>query len=111
MNERSNDPARPATDAMPASRDGGIATGAKHLVNDLAAEAQDKAGKARSVIADSYAAASETAGEVKTALVDRSDAAMKATSGFVKANPWLAVFAAAGVGMAAGTLMRSRRGR
>ena len=61
-----------------------ILAGAKDLVNDLAAGANQKVGAARDSIEDSYRAAKETVADVQAAVVGKGDVAVKATGRYVK---------------------------
>jgi ElaB/YqjD/DUF883 family membrane-anchored ribosome-binding protein len=98
---------RNPTDA-PARDPKGIVADAKGLVNQLAAEADQKVGAARDSIQDSYRAAKETAADVQAVVIDKGTIAAKATGRYVRDNPWIAVGAAAAIGIAIGTLVRRR---
>ena len=86
----------------------GIVADAKDLVNDVAAEANQKVGAARNSIEDSYRATKETVADVQAAVVDKGGVAVKATGRYVKENPWIAVGAAVTIGIAVGMLTRRR---
>jgi ElaB/YqjD/DUF883 family membrane-anchored ribosome-binding protein len=92
----------------PSQEPRGIVAGAKDLVNDVAAGANQKVGAARDSIQDSYRAAKETVADVQAAVVDKGGVAVKTTSRYVKENPWIAVGAAVTIGIAVGMLTRHR---
>jgi ElaB/YqjD/DUF883 family membrane-anchored ribosome-binding protein len=86
----------------------GIVAGTKDLANELATGASQKLGAARESIQDSYRAAKETVADVQAAVVDKGTVAAKATGRYVNENPWIAVGAAAAIGIAIGMLLRRR---
>ena len=86
----------------------GIVTGAKEMASGLAAEANQKIAAARDSMQSSYQAAKETAADVQAVAVEKGTAAAQATGRYVKDNPWVAVGAAAAIGIAIGLMSRRR---
>jgi len=86
----------------------GIVNGAKEVVSSLASDASQKVAAARDSIQSSYQTAKETAADVQAAAVEKGTAAAQATGRYVKDNPWIAVGAAAAIGLAIGLLSRRR---
>ena len=63
---------------------------------------------ARDSMKNAYGVAKETAEDVRTAVVDKGTIAVRSAGRYVDGNPWIAVGAAALIGMAVGMLMRRR---
>ena len=108
MSEQSLHPIQRNPTDTPAKGLNGIVAGANDLVNEVAAEANQKVSAARDSIQASYRAAKETAADVRAAVVDKGAVTAKATGRYVTENPWIAVGAAAAIGIAVGMLLRRR---
>lgn len=107
MSEQTLNSAQNTVDALQKDAKG-IVNGAKDMASGLAAEANQKIAAARDSMQGSYQAAKQTAAEVQAAAVEKGTAAAQATGRYVKDNPWIAVGAAAAIGIAIGLLSRRR---
>jgi ElaB/YqjD/DUF883 family membrane-anchored ribosome-binding protein len=81
---------------------------ADDLMNKVAAGASQTAAAARDSLGDAYSAAKETVMDAQTAVIDKGTVAVKAAGRYVDENPWVAVGAAAAIGIALGMLVRRR---
>jgi ElaB/YqjD/DUF883 family membrane-anchored ribosome-binding protein len=85
-----------------------LVAGAKKLVRETAAQASETLGAARDSVQDTFRAAKGSVADARATVVDKASIAGKAAHGYVSANPWMAVSAAAAVGVAIGMLIRRR---
>ena len=108
MNQQSEYPSSRDPADTPTREARGIVAGVKDVAGEIAAEANQKLGTARDSIQSSYRAAKETVADAQAAVVDKGTVAAKATGRYVNENPWIAVGAAATIGIAIGMLVRRR---
>jgi ElaB/YqjD/DUF883 family membrane-anchored ribosome-binding protein len=107
VSEQTLDPTPRNADAIQKDANDTV-TDAKDAASGMAAQANQKIAAARDSIQGSYQSAKEKAADMQAAAVEKGTAAAQATGRYVKDNPWVAVGAAAAIGIAIGLLSRRR---
>lgn len=85
-----------------------VVSDAEELLKLTANQAGDKMTAVRGRVEESLEAAKAQLSEVEDLMLERTREAVQATDEYIKANPWRAVGAAAGVGMIIGMLVARR---
>jgi len=85
-----------------------IAAEANDVASKVTAGVGQTIGAARDSMKNAYGVAKETAEDVRTAVVDKGTIAVRSAGRYVDDNPWIAVVAAALIGIAVCMLMRRR---
>jgi ElaB/YqjD/DUF883 family membrane-anchored ribosome-binding protein len=95
-------------EAASMSEETGVERVGTDLMSKVVSGASQTAGAARDSIRDAYGAAKETVMDAQTAAIDKGTVAVKAAGRYVDENPWVAVGAAAAIGIVLGMLVRRR---
>jgi len=90
------------------SEETGVERVGTDLMSKVVSGTSQTAGAARDSIRDAYGAAKETVMDAQTAAIDKGTVAVKAAGRYVDENPWVAVGAAAAIGIVLGMLVRRR---